>query len=193
MHMSDSVAILASETYMVNAMAVRSVLEALGLQVDLHVVNRRDRLEAFVQEHRTCAALILAAHGHAGRGITYPVVTEQNGVIGREDVFIESLRIGAIADPGLAPFVLSTSCSTEHERVASAFAGSGYRHLLAHGGYNQIDSMLCYVTVLFTSLLAEDRDDERAVHSLAEAHALARAVQPFAYGTRGYRMTPIPR
>ena len=89
-----------------------------------------------------------------------------------------------------APF--TPPASAEHERVASAFSGSGYRHLLAHGGYNQIDSMLCYVTMLFTSLPAEDRDDERAVHSLSEAHALATAVQPFANGTRGYRMTPIP-
>ena len=168
------------------------VLESLCLHVELLVINRRDLLEKFLQQRRSCSALILAAHGHRGRGIIYPVVTEHAGEIGREDLVLESLPIGAIAEAQGEPFVLSTSCSTDAANVARAFAGSGYRHLLTHDGYNQTDSLLCYVTVLFTALLAEDRDDEPASWSLAEAHAMAAAVQPFPNGTRGYRMTAIP-
>ena len=192
MRRCDKVTILVSETFMLDAMAVRQVLESLGLHVELLIINRRDLLEAFLQERRSCSALIIAAHGHKGRGIVFPVVTEHDGEIGREDLVLESLPIGAIADPHRQPFVFSTSCSTNSANVVNAFAGSGYRHLLAHHGYNQTDSMLCYVTVLFASLLAEDRDDERASCTLAEAHSAAAAVQPFPNGTRGYRMSAIP-
>lgn len=188
----DKILVVAARDCIGNAAAIRGMLEALNVHVELVAVNEQKEFDAVFGGRFLCSDhLILLCHGVTD-GLRFPLIHQDDK--GKWVEKVRHLRAADLAklrngDPEGA--ILALACNSASRKIADVFRNTGFRYYIGHVGYNQIDSMILYCATFYCALRSAVRDDETRNYSIEEAHELASRVQEFPNATKGYRIFEI--
>lgn len=171
------------------ANTVSSILEALGLQVELVVLSDHQQFGDFFNGRYDCEDHVLLLCKVEPDGLKFPLINEDSSgnwewdehYLSVQDV--HRMRVGEI--PGTILVLGSGSAKPDYAQV---FVNSGFRYYIGHVGRNPLDSMILYAGAFYAALSGLAAAADQAACTIEQAHHQACGVQDLPEGTRGYRM-----